>query len=184
MNKEAGKSTRTGYYLRKLTNPKANLDPNGTVTVKSYSPHMRYTEQFLNYAEAANEAFGPTTPAPGCSYSAYDVIKAIRARAGIGLTNGDAYLESMKGSKEKMRELIRNERRLELSFENYRFWDLRRWKADLTETAMGVSIEGATPAYDFTLEVEQRQFKDYMNFLPIPNSEVQKWGALQQNQGW
>ena len=42
-------------------------------------------------------------------FSAYDVIKAIRTRAGLGLDNGDAYLESIKDNKDKMRELIRNE---------------------------------------------------------------------------
>lgn len=51
------------------------------------------------------------------AYSAYDVIKAIRSRAGVGTTNGDAYLESIKDDKDKMRELIHNERRIELSFE-------------------------------------------------------------------
>ena len=40
--------------------------------------------------------------------------------------------------KEKMRELIRNERRIELCFEGFRFWDLRRWKANLTEEAKGI----------------------------------------------
>lgn len=42
-------------------------------------------------------------------------------RAGLGLDNGDAYLESIKDNKDKMRELIRNERRIELCFENFRF---------------------------------------------------------------
>ena len=54
-------------------------------------------------------------------FSAYDVIKAIRERAGVGVDNGDPYLESAKGSKDAMREIIRNERRLELCFENKRF---------------------------------------------------------------
>ena len=70
----------------------------------------RYTEMYLNYAEAANEAWGPKN-ANGRDYSAYDVVKAIRKRAGIGGTN-DAYLEACAASKDKMRELIRNERRL------------------------------------------------------------------------
>ena len=47
-------------------------------------------------------------------YSAYDVIKAIRQRAGIGENGGDPYLESVKNDKDAMRDLIRNERRLEL----------------------------------------------------------------------
>lgn len=40
-----------------------------------------------------------------CVYSAYDVVKAIRVRAKVGVANGDAYLESIKGDKDKMREL-------------------------------------------------------------------------------
>ncbi len=66
---------------------------------------------------------GDRKNANGRDYSAYDVIKAIRKRAGIGGTN-DAYLEACAASKDKMRELIRNERRLELCFEGFRFWDL------------------------------------------------------------
>lgn len=54
-------------------------------------------------------------------YSAYDVVKAIRQRAGIGENGSDPYLESIKGDRDKMRELIRNERRLELCFEGFRF---------------------------------------------------------------
>lgn len=50
---------------------------------------------FLIYAEAANEAWGPQNN-HGHLFSAYDVIKAIRTRAGLGIDNGDAYLESIK----------------------------------------------------------------------------------------
>lgn len=71
--------------------------------------------------KAANEAWGPQGTGSN-SYSAYDVIKAIRKRAGIGENGGDPYLESVKGDKDKMRELICNERRLELCFEGFRFW--------------------------------------------------------------
>ena len=56
-------------------------------------------------------------------YSAYDVIKAIRERAGLGEFGEDPYLDECAQSKEKMRELIRNERRIELCFEGFRFWD-------------------------------------------------------------
>ena len=80
-----------------------------------------------------------------------------------------------------MRELIRNERRLELCFEGFRFYDLRRWKANLNESVMGIHIDGGvhTP---FT--VETRNYKDYMIYGPIPYSEVLKFGNLQQNMGW
>src|SRR3546814_17117398 len=77
-------------------------------------------------------------------YSARDVIAAIRERAGI--EQPDIYLNSIT-DQEIMRKLIRNERRLALCFEGFRFWDLRRWKEDLTEPAMGVRIEDGTYNY-------------------------------------
>ena len=140
VNKESGRSTRTGYYLRKLLRKECNPNSQYNTKKKHYTARIRYTEMFLIYAEAANEAWGPQNN-HGHLFSAYDVIKAIRTRAGLGLDNGDAYLESIKDNKDKMRELIRNERRIELCFENFRFWDLRRWNVDLTklnETALGV----------------------------------------------
>ena len=134
---------------------------------------------YLNYAEAANEAWGPKN-ANGRDYSAYDVIKAIRKRAGIGGTN-DAYLEACAASKDKMRELIRNERRLELCFDGFRFWDLRRWKADLNEPVYGISWNGNS--YQ-KITVEERSYEDYMYCCPIPNSEILKYSNLIQNKGW
>ena len=171
-------STRTGYYMKKhliqsvVANP---AQPNDRTHYKAY---IRYTEIFLGYAEAANEAYGPQGDG-GHGYSAYDVIKAIRARAGI--TDGDAYLESIKSNKDAMRELIRNERRLELCFEGHRFWDLRRWKAPITETASGMRITGDahTP-----VSVEERRYEDYMYHAPIPYSEILKFNNLVQNKGW
>lgn len=183
LNNEEGYSTRTGYYMRKLLRQDINLDPNVNSEQEHYQARIRYTEIFLNYAEAANEAFGPTGRGTH-SYSAYDVIKAIRNRAGIGTDNGDAYLESIKNDKEKMRELIRNERRLELCFEGFRFWDLRRWKADLTEKAYGVSITGSSSKTYEQIEVDNRNYKDYMYYGPVPYSEVLKFDALEQNKGW
>ena len=83
-----------------------------------------------------------------------------------------------------MRELIRNERRLELCFEGFRFWDLRRWKADITQTAKGISITGETTKNYQPIEVDAREYKDYMYYGPIPYSEILKFNALVQNQGW
>ena len=182
LNKETGSSTRTGYYLRKLLRQDINLDPNTNTKQRHYKPRLRYTEFFLNYAEAANEAYGPTGKGSH-NYSAYDVIKAIRKRAGVGLENGDAYLESIKENKDKMRELIRNERRIELSFEGFRFWDIRRWGLSLTETAKGMSINNAAATYG-VINVDTRNYKDYQQYGPIPYSEVLKYSNLQQNQGW
>jgi hypothetical protein len=181
LNKEEGYSTRTGYYLRKLLNQNINLDPNVSSKQDHYQARIRYTEIFLIYAEAANEAFGPIGKGSH-AYSAYDVIKVIRNRAGIGTDNGDAYLESVKTNKDKMRELIHNERRLELCFEGFRFWDLRRWKAGLNEETKGVRITGN---YTYTpIMVDTREYKDYMYYGPIPYSETLKFSALEQNKGW
>ncbi|MFO7658810.1 MAG: RagB/SusD family nutrient uptake outer membrane protein [Bacteroidales bacterium] len=171
-------STRTGYYLRKLMRPDISLNP--ATNKRHYRPHIRFTEIFLNYAEAANEAWGPDGMAPGASYSARSVISAIRNRAAVGKTNNDPYLASIT-DKDGMRELIRNERRLELCFEDFRFWDLRRWKKELNETVKGVRIQGT----EFTIfDVDTRQYQDYMYYGPIPKSEVLKYDALVQNQGW
>lgn len=184
LDKETGSSTRTGYYLRKLLRQDINLDPANKSQQYHYTPRIRFTEIFLNYAEAANEAFGPKGKGSH-AYSAYDVIKAIRHRAGVGGTD-DGYLEECAQSKEKMRELIRNERRIELCFEGFRFWDLRRWKADITSPATGMKITagtGTTYVY-MPIEVEPRSFKDYMLYGPIPYSETLKFSELKQNKGW
>lgn len=172
-------STRTGYYMKKLLRQDVSRNP--TINnQKHYKPHIRYTELFLNYAEAANEAWGPMATG-GNPHSAYDIIKAIRARAGVGTTNGDAYLETIKGDKDAMRILIKNERRIELAFEGFRFWDLRRWNANLTEPVTGVSISQNT--YN-VINVETRSFQEFMRFGPVPYSEILKYNALQQNTGW
>jgi hypothetical protein len=188
LNHQSGYSTRTGYYLRKLL--RSDCNPNSVYNVKQkhYTSYIRATEIFLDYAEAANEAFGPTGMGSH-AYSAYDVVKAIRKRAGVGVSNGDAYLESIKGDQDKMRELIRNERRLELCFENFRFWDLRRWKVSLdklNETARGMQItENTDGSLKYTpIDVESRKYEDYMYYGPVPYEETQKWSNLQQNAGW
>src|SRR5690606_37676523 len=173
----------TGYYLKKLLRQDVNANPSGPTDQYHYKPFIRYTEIFLGYAEAANEAWGPTG-AGGNGYSAYDVVKAIRERAGVGLANNDAYLESIKNDKDAMRELIRNERRLELCFEGHRFWDLRRWKVPLeklNETAKGVRISGTT--YE-VIDVEHREYKEHMYYGPIPFGEVNKFSELVQKRGW
>ena len=189
INNDNGSSTRTGYYMRKHLRPDINLNPSNPTEHPHYDARIRYTEIFLAYAEAANEAYGPTADG-GHGYSAYDVIKALRARAGVGTSNGDAYLESIKNDQAKMRELIRNERRLELCFENHRFYDLRRWKVDLsvlTAPAQGVQIgQTTTGNLTFTVlpSVEARTYQDYMYYGPIPYEEIVKWSALEQNAGW
>lgn len=169
-------STRTGYYLRKLLNESVNANPTSISNQRHYPVHIRYTEIFLAYAEAANEAWGPDGMGTH-GFSARNIISAIRKRAGI--TQPDNYLATIN-TKDQMRQLIRNERRLELSFEGFRFWDLRRWKENLNEPAQGVIITNNV----FNIRtVEIRQYADHMLYGPIPLTEVLK-ANLQQNRGW
>lgn len=171
-------STRTGYYLRKLIREDIIFSNDGTATTKKhYTTRMRYTELFLNYAEAANEAWGPTG-VDTLGFSAKDVILALRKRAGI--TQPDVFATAVT-SKEAMRQLIQNERRLELCFEGFRFWDLRRWGSPLSETAKGIKITGNL--YE-TQDIEKRIFKPTMQYGPIPYSEIVKFSALEQNAGY
>lgn len=175
------RSTRTGYYMRK----RLRMDVNralGSVTNQShYNPRIRYTEMYLTYAESANEAWGPKG-SNGNGYSAYDVIKAIRKRAGVGGT-ADPYLEKCANDKDEMRKLIRNERRLELCFEGFRFWDLRRWKEDLNQPVYGIDWDKNSGTFK-TFVAEERDYEDYMYYCPIPNSEILKFSNLVQNKGW
>ena len=170
-------STRTGYYMKKLLREDVNANPASVSNQQHYPTHIRYTELFLNYAEAANEAWGPDGKGTQ-AYSARDVILAIRKRAGI--TQPDAYLASIS-DKTQMRTLIRNERRLELCFEDFRFWDLRRWKEDLTVPARGVKIEGTNYTY---FNVENRAYdNNYMHYGPVPDAIITKFNLV-QNKGW
>ena len=181
IDKVESKSTRTGYYMKKRLRMNVNCNPSSTSGQTHITPRVRLTEIFLNNAEAANEAWGPKgTGSHG--YSAYDIIKAIRQRAGITDTQ---YLDECAADKDKMRQLIRNERRLELCFESFRFWDLRRWKADLNETAKGLDVNEDLSGITYTpLSVEVRAYQSYQNYGPIPQSEVLKYNNLQQNNGW
>ena len=132
---------------------------------------------FLIFAEAANEVGGPDQVINGMS--ARDVIAAIRERA--GLAQPDDYLASIT-SKEAMRELIRNERRIELSFEGHRFWDIRRWGLSLNETVEGAFFDGTD--YDLGIPVETRNYQSFATYMPIPNDEILKFPELEQNAGW
>ena len=186
LNYTVGYSTRTGYYMRKLLRPDVNLNPSNITNQKSYDARIRWTEIFLDYAEAANEAVGPEAAVAGSKWTAKSVIRSLRERAGICAGVDDPYLDECAQSKEKMRELIRNERRLELCFENHRFYDLRRWQVDLNklnETVKGAEISAPNAGFK-TIDVEQRSYKQHQFFGPIPYSEILKYDALQQNSGW
>ena len=188
-------STRTGYYLKKLLRDDVSPLSSSLIEQQHIYPRIRYTEIFLAYAEAANDAWGPKADPLGVGFTAYDVIKAIRERAGLAtdeyglpLANGDVYLEECANDQTKMTNLIRNERRIELCFENKRFWDLRRWLLPLNETVKGVKIDRneETSELSYTIfDVEASVFDNsYQCYGPIPKGELLKWSNLQQNKGW
>ena len=112
-------------------------------------------------------------------FSARQAIRAIRQRAGVGGTTetSDEYLNSLSN----LRDIIRNERRIELSFEGFRFWDIRRWGNKLDETAKGIKYQGTL--YEL-IDVENRVFAPYMQYGPIPSDQITKTRNLEQNAGW
>ncbi len=174
--------TRTGYYMRKFL---ADLS---TATAYSNQTHnfpiFRYAEVLLNYAEALNES--------GNTAEAFNQLKAIRLRAGIplGTTAGFQHGLPVSMSQAEMRAAIRNERRIELAFEEHRFWDIRRWK--IAEIVANRDVFGirATPAgagaFSYVMESADRLYfnpaKHY--FYPIPFTEMNANPNLVQNPGY
>ncbi len=177
-------ATRTGYYVRKWLALENLLEPENTGSEHHYYVLFRKTELLLNFAEASNEAYGPLAIGEGNSMSALDAMKMIRKKAGI--KNQDYITSVAENGKDEFRKLIQNERRIELAFENHRFFDMRRWLLPLDEDVNGVRIT-KTGADSFSFEdykVEERPFhqlRDY--YLPIPYNEQIK-SDLINNIGW
>lgn len=183
-------ATTTGYYLRKFL--VQNFDLSRTDGRPKSWILMRYEEVLLNFAEAANEAFGPdispTVNGISTTITAREAINLIRARPGVAMPALPTGL-----SKEQMRERIRNERRVELAFEEHRFFDVRRWEiAESTENQplRGMRViqdASATTGYRYEpFVVEERNFDASKMYLyPIPFQEIAKSnGNLTQNPGW
>ena len=179
-------ATRSGYYLAKFVSKKsAMLNPIQTLNSVHYNPLLRKSEVLLNFAEAANEAWGnPTVKGERCLYSAYEIMKTIRLQAG-GI-NFDLYLDEVAQSKDSFRKLIQNERRLEFAFENHRYFDMRRWVLPLNEEVEGVGVtRNEDGTFSFKVQkVEQRKYEVKNYFAPLPYSELEKNKNLMNNQGW
>jgi hypothetical protein len=176
-------STRTGYYLKKLMSDKAVLTPGSPVDAVHNFTYVRMTEVLLNYAEAANEAWGPDGDPNGYGFTAMSKIQELRSRAGL---TPDEYMETIN-DQASLRELIRNERRIELCFEGFRFWDIRRWndQAILTAPVRGVYItmnQDSTFTYNYS-DIEERIYTPDMIYGPIPYEETLKYN-IEQNIGW
>jgi hypothetical protein len=167
------------YYLRKFVDP--NNDPQ-SVAQEIPWPFFRYAEILLNYAEACIEL--------GQEQEARDVLNQIRRRAGM-----PEFTSSVTGT--ELKEEYRNERRVELAFEEHRFFDVRRWMIApqvMNENAKGIeiSVKGTDRAdrstyYDYkykVIDIQNRKWDDKMYFLPIQFDEIKRNPLLKQNPGY
>lgn len=174
-------TTLTGYYILKYMNE--NLNPGqqdnlyADQTQDQPFKYIRYAETLLNYAEAQNEAVGP-------DQSVYDALNLIRARAGMpDITPGLA--------QDSMRHTIWNERQVELSFEDHRFYDVRRWMiANVTENVPAYGIlptlnPDSTITYSRITALGNRSFSTKNYWMPIPQGDIlASGGKIQQNPGY
>lgn len=176
-------SSKTGYYLKKFLTDQLNLTQGGTAQHNWVI--FRYAEILLNYAEAMNEAYGPDNVPADHPYSARQALLLVRNRASIALPVVAA------ASKEDFRTVLKHERRIELAFEDHRYWDLLRWKDAnqvLNQPVLGVKVT-KNPNNTFNYQVSQvapRVFKDpAMYRYPFSQIEIAAAkGALKQNNGY
>ncbi len=199
-NRQAGLDTRqgpienwngsfTGYYFRKFVDPDPTLrDNTGRQTVPW--AYFRYTEALFNYVEACIEL--------GEDAEARNWLNKVRFRAGMpAITESGADL----------RTRYRNERRVEMSFEEQRYFDIRRWmigsetvgrkttfmqiegKLKTGETAV-IPYRKDKNKYTYTYtpvvnnDLENRTWLDKMYFRPLSLSESQRNNKLVQNPGY
>lgn len=181
--------THTGYYMRKFIDPDpAIVDQNTRQQIPW--PFFRYTEAVLNYVEASIET--------GDDAEARLWLNKIRFRAGM---------PEITASGSELMEAYRNERRIELVYEEHRYHDARRWMIapeTLGEQAEIITISGELKpgkevsiyrydpeSYDYTYTVtdlspgiENRQWLDKMYYLPIHRDEINRNDKLVQNPGY
>jgi hypothetical protein len=174
--KDARTHTRTGYYLRKFTTPAWHE----TLNAETHWVIFRLAEFYLNYAEALNEAEGPTG-------DVYEAVNVVRERAGQPpLPSGL--------SQSEMRQRIRRERTVELAFENHRFYDVRRWNI-LNETGKRVTGMRITPSpgggdgpepfeYERFVVEERQAWEDRYLVRPVPTAEITRLSSLEQHDLW
>jgi hypothetical protein len=173
--------TRTGYYLRKFM---ADMSNNTTYTNQNHNfIFFRYAEILLNKAEALNEL--------GRTSEVYEQLVLLRKRAGITAGSNNLYGIAAGLNQTQMRTVIQNERRIELAFEEHRFWDIRRWK--IAPQVLSGQVKGMRITKDAANNTLSFQVVDAapvtfnaakLYHMPIPYSEIVKNQVLVQNEGW
>lgn len=177
----------TGYFAKKLINWKYTWGAGNAVTTERYPwPNFRLADLYLLYAEALNEFSGPGN-------DVYEYINRIRTRSGLksiaeSWTNFSTNPTKYQ-SKEGLRDIIHQERSIELSMEGSRFWDLRRWKTASTElngNVQGWDINQSTSAlYYRQLTFFSQRFVAPRDYLwPITENNLLVNENLVQNPGW
>ena len=156
----------TGFGVKKYT----SYEDDVTIPLVERSAFnfilIRYAEVLLTYAEAQNEANGP-------DQSVYDAINQLRKRPDINMP------EVPKGlTKDQMRNVVRRERRIELTFEGLYYSDILRWKtAEKENNGMMHNNEG--------IAVVERSFNPKRDYLwPIPYNQIVLNPNLEQNPNW
>jgi hypothetical protein len=187
-NRTGNAATATGYYLNKFMDYSVANPVSNSGNVQHIWCHFRYAEALLNYAEAANEYHGPAYQIAGASnpLTPVDAINQIRARAGMPDVATTFANRGWDMNQENLRKLIRNERRVELAFEEHRYYDVRRWMTVEDAAIHGVQIvtRDGKPQYT-VVEVEKKVFDPQRHyFFPIPYNELVSNRSLEQNPGW
>ena len=183
--RETSAHSPTGYYPKKPINYQNYLEGSSYYVTSYLFPNMRLTDLYLLYAEALNEFSGPST-------EVFEYLNAVRERAGIPTvqTAWDEYSTQpgKYNSKEGLREIIRQERRIELNSESQVYWDLLRWKMAeevLAQPMLGWDKRGVTPEEFYRRTViYQREFRKRDYFMPIREYELQRNENLLQSPGW
>ena len=174
--------TKTGYYMRKFL---GNFTTGTAYSNQNHNfPIFRFADVLLMFAEAKNETDGPVD-------SVYNCLRDIRKRAGINMGSATKLYGIPDGlTQAQMREMIRNERRVEMAFEEQRFWDLRRWKiaeSVYNKPLHGIRIVKNGNALSYQVEelsVPFNFFAPRMYRYAIPFSEMSKNPNLVQNEGY
>lgn len=158
----ASNMSLTGYNFRKLVDPaiyRQQVDNHANIIL------IRYAEVLLTYAEAKNELSGPDA-------TVYDALDAVRTRSGMPVVDRVKY-----AGKDALREVIRNERRVELALEGQRYMDIRRWKIapQVMKTINNIK----------NTQAQERTWNDRFYLMPVPQKEVDlSKGVLTQNAGY
>jgi hypothetical protein len=172
-------ATYSGYYKKKMIDPAVDHQ-----FVSQDVPwiFIRYAEVLLDYAEASYEL--------GDEATARAMANRIRHRVRM-----PDFPSTLTGT--ALRDELRNERRVELAFEDQRYFDVRRWMIAPTvnnENAHGIDIKvkatnqfDRSTYHDYTytvMDVETRHWDDKMYFSPIPRDEINRNALLKQNPGF